>query len=634
MARVITKGEWCLLSCFSGELTPVSAFPFEIGSSETAHLRLPAEEGIFEKHCAILQAGKKKWLVKRNPNAGVLLDGVPFDQPVELAERTDYTLKVGAHLFLIRGDQNLMSWRQKIHVDRWILQNAQTGDMTGPFSFEGLGLEIAARDLDPEGVITTVDGAEKGFYLRDLMELIPQPDRKAVERSVAEAAGAEQAERSSADYGAPEIDVIRGEFTCPICWKRFDRKDVLWVARHPSLMGLDADLGEESMLRFRATNFNDRGLAFDAKGVVCSEKACPHCKRRLPPGFLELETFIFSIVGAPSAGKSYFLTSAIKQLEDVLPLKFQLALQDADAEGNATVSQMKARMFSDSENPADIYLDKTQPGGEMYETWERDGKQVRLPKPFTYMVSSFSNGNGPDAAPPVTLVFYDNAGEHFEPSLRSESSDEPEVQSTQHLASSSVIFFLFDPTSNVGFRKQLKGLDDPQLHDGKFTKLDRQDSILAEMRNRIKRELNIEAHKKIGVPIAVLVGKCDTWSHLLSNREQPFADPLAGSSLNIAATRENSRRVREFLLKTCPNIVAGAEAISEEVCYFPVSPIGHSPKEFTRKRIVGGEEREETLLGPVPGCVKPIFAEIPVLWALSKICPKLVPSSGDPPDGA
>ena len=110
------------------------------------------------------------------------------------------------------------------------------------------------------------------------------------------------------------IDSDSGEFTCPTCWLKFDRGDVMHVAVHDSLFG-DPLLGEEQMKRFHATRFNDRGQALDDYGIPCTEIACPHCRRTLPPGFFDEPHKIFSIVGAPQSGKSYYLTVLIKLLQ-------------------------------------------------------------------------------------------------------------------------------------------------------------------------------------------------------------------------------------------------------------------------------------------------------------------------------
>ena len=104
-----------------------------------------------------------------------------------------------------------------------------------------------------------------------------------------------------------------GLLTCPVCWLRFDTGDIMHVAMHDSLRG-DPVLGEDAQQRFLATRFNDRGQALDALGMPCTDMACPHCRRILPPGFTELKHHIVSIVGDQSAGKSYYLSVLLKTL--------------------------------------------------------------------------------------------------------------------------------------------------------------------------------------------------------------------------------------------------------------------------------------------------------------------------------
>ena len=69
------------------------------------------------------------------------------------------------------------------------------------------------------------------------------------------------------------------------------------------------------MLRFVPTEFNSKGQAMDAMGLPTTDVACPHCHRKLPPGFMDVTHHIFSIVGAPSAGKSYYLSVLVRQLQ-------------------------------------------------------------------------------------------------------------------------------------------------------------------------------------------------------------------------------------------------------------------------------------------------------------------------------
>ena len=201
-------------------------------------------------------------------------------------------------------------------------------------------------------------------------------------------------------------------------------------------------LGEEHMLRFLATRFNDRGQPLDAFGMAAPEHACPHCRRRLPPSFLDEPHHIFSVVGAPSSGKSYYLSVLVKILQSTLFKRFTATFRDASPSDNVVLNDMKTHLFSAS-TPEDAYLAKTELEGALYETLPRQGRQVRLPKPFVFRVSRKD-----DSDEGFSLVFYDNAGEHFEPGRN--SADSP---GAQHIALASGVFFLFDPPCNPEFRQ-------------------------------------------------------------------------------------------------------------------------------------------------------------------------------------
>src|SRR5258706_4671365 len=91
---------------------------------------------------------------------------------------------------------------------------------------------------------------------------------------------------------------------------------------------------------------------------------------------------------------------------------------------------------------------------------------VRLPRPFTFKLS------GRDPEREASIVYYDNAGEHFEPTRN--SADSP---GAQHIAAASGIFLLFDPLHNAEFRRRLSDVADPQLDP---RRLDHQDRSLAQ----------------------------------------------------------------------------------------------------------------------------------------------------------
>ena len=403
---------------------------------------------------------------------------------------------------------------------------------------------------------------------------------------------------------APLIDTEYGEFTCPVCWLKFDRGDAMNIAVHASLRG-DPILGEQHLQRFHATRFNDRGQALDAMGIPAPELACPHCRRKLPQGFLDEPHHIFSIVGAPSSGKSYYLSVLIKILPATLFQRYGITFRDADPTSNVILNQMKTQLFS-AATPEDAYLTKTELEGAMYEILPRLGRKVPLPKPFIFNLS-----NPRDQAQDFSVVFYDNAGEHFEPTRNSAESP-----GAQHIAAASGIFFLFDPLFNAEFKRRLAGLRDPQLE---FRRMDQQDVILAETEVRIKNLLGLDARQRIATPFAVIVGKSDTWRHLLG--DEPLASPARDGRLDSAAVARNSARVRTLLLGICPSIVANAEAISSDVMYFAASPLGSSPVEFTDARGVN-------LIGPDPQRLNPQHVEDATLWVLSRVAPGMVGTAG------
>ena len=398
------------------------------------------------------------------------------------------------------------------------------------------------------------------------------------------------------------INAEYGKYTCPACWLKFDRGDVLHISVHAALKG-DPVLGEEEMLRFSATRFSDSGKALDAMGLPVNDMSCPHCRRKLPPSFLDLPQHIFSIVGAPSSGKSYYLAVLVKMLQTSLYKNFNTSFFDADPSENIRLTEMKNKLFSASSS-AEASIAKTDLEGDMYLEIPRMGRLVRMPKPFVFNVAPTERQEET-----VSVVYYDNAGEHFEPTRNSAESP-----GAQHIASASAIFFIFDPTYNLEFRRRLVGHPDPQITDQRF---DQQDTLLAETNARVKNLLAIDFKQKITTPLAVIVNKMDVWQDLVGGRDK-FQNPVAPGKLDLSALDANSAIARNLLLDVAPQIVANAEAISSNVRYFPVSSFGCSPER------VGQDKAGRPIFSPNPEKLNPVLIEVPTLWVLSLIEPSLV----------
>ena len=161
---------------------------------------------------------------------------------------------------------------------------------------------------------------------------------------------------------------------------------------------------------------------------------------------------IISIVGDQSAGKSYYLSVLLKMLPTSLYDSFSVVFQDADPAGNALLNEMKQTLFG-AQTPEGARLVKTQLEGGMYVRLPRYGRMVALPKPFVYSVASSK-----DESNRCALIFYDNAGEHFQP-----GRDSAESPGAQHVASSSGIVFLFDPFNSPDFRREISDRRGPAV---------------------------------------------------------------------------------------------------------------------------------------------------------------------------
>ncbi len=117
---------------------------------------------------------------------------------------------------------------------------------------------------------------------------------------------------------------LRSRVTCPHCWKQFAPKDALYISQHPDLLN-DPRLGADHQQRFLPTRFTVDGAALDARGYACHALACPGCHLEVPRIMFEMHAEFFSILGAPSCGKTYFLASMTWQLRRTMPQFFRLA---------------------------------------------------------------------------------------------------------------------------------------------------------------------------------------------------------------------------------------------------------------------------------------------------------------------
>jgi hypothetical protein len=406
---------------------------------------------------------------------------------------------------------------------------------------------------------------------------------------------------------------LRTRITCPHCWVEFPPEEVLWISVHSDLHG-DPRLGQDEQQRFLPSRFNADGKALDVRGEACKDLACPHCHLSISWSLLEMKPLFISILGAPGSGKSYFLASMTWQLRQTLRDLFAVSFTDADPLSNQVLSEYEEKLFLNPQEDQIVYLPKTEMEGQLYQSVQYGERQVFYPRPFVFS-SQPLDGHVDYAKRRLlsrALCLYDNAGEHFLPG--GETSNSP----SKHLSLSEVLFYLFDPTQHPKFRSQCKGkTEDPQMGEHGWSH--RQDQVLMEAANRVRTHSGWSQNEKYGRPLVVIVTKFDAWRSLAPDLPMELSRIIRKvgptmSALDLKVLRQTSDVLRSLLMKYAREMVAAAEGFAEEVIYIPVSALGRGPEVIDASGMLGIRPRD----------VEPIWAEVPMLFALSRCTNGLV----------
>jgi hypothetical protein len=303
------------------------------------------------------------------------------------------------------------------------------------------------------------------------------------------------------------------------------------------------------------------------------------------------------------------------QLRQVLPRDFKVAFTDADPASNRILNECEESLFLHPEDsglvPLGSLIRKTELQGELYDTVAYGQQTVSYPRPFLFTMQPREGhpGGGP-ASLARMLCLYDNAGEHFQPGQDTTSSPV-----TRHLAQSRAVLFLFDPTQDPRFRTAARGAESGGSKQ-RAARLTRQETILNEAAARIRRHAGLSHGSKFDRPMIVVLSKLDEWAHLL-DREDGEPWRAQGNLTGVDAERieRTSNRLREILTHYCPETVAAAEAFAREITYIAVSSLGDRVE----------LDPNTGLPGIRPKNIRPHWVTVPLLYALSRVQPALIP---------
>ena len=434
----------------------------------------------------------------------------------------------------------------------------------------------------------------------------PIPDAAPTESKVASSSAAATPAAKSTDVFADPAPMASsfnwenntGNIICPHCWQRFKSEQLLYIASHPSLLG-DPILGADAMQRFAPIKFNARGQALDAMNYPTNETACPRCHLKIPMSIVDEKNLYFSLVGAPSSGKSYYLATLLNTLRRTLADQQNCTLLDVDPDMNRVLAHYEETIFRSARRREVAVLPKTQQTGDDFvNVVYLDNIPVHLPKPFVYELKFHT-----DDREDCNIIFYDNAGEQFEP-----GADNITNPGTRHLACSDGIIFIFDPLNDAIMRESCDR-NEPQIASEQH--IYDQTRLMSEMILRIRRHRNMAANDKCSIPLVIAVGKYDAWKNIFSRdiNAIPLWQYRPGklqSEWNQPMVMDISYNLRTLIMEFAPELINTAEGFFEQVILVPFSSFGCLSS-------VSGSGQ----IGVVPGDIKPVWAETPFLSLLA-----------------
>lgn len=426
------------------------------------------------------------------------------------------------------------------------------------------------------------------------------------------------------------------EVTCPNCWHRFPPESALYISGHSGLEGDPRLEDRKEKRRFVPTRFTPDGAAIDTMGTACRDLACTNCHLTVPRVLLERRSTLFlSIFGRPSSGKSYFLAAMMRQMKRTLPRLFGLGVTEPHPPSNRLAQAYENALFNHPNLDAFSDIPKTQEAGAAWYQTVRFGDEIRqYPRPMFFQIAPLAgHPNGGKAAQYArTLCLYDNAGESFEP-----GKDTPNNPVTQHMARSSGLFFMFDPTQEPLFLRACHGKTvDPQVEEnmrdrGQESVADPQHVILSNASQNVKKYLGREIAQPLDVPLFVIVTKFDAWKHMLGGElpdffvtpkaESPGGKMAAVSGLRLSVVEEVSRRIRELMRELAPEVLSATEQFSRHIYFVPSSATGCAPRVVDRDAHTGKPTYKFRV-----GDLAPQWVEVPLLWMLARHVPGLVPT--------
>lgn len=561
------KDQLYVYDCLTGKLRVSNGDFMAVGAGKQNTFRIKAEAdnaGVFAQRNGICKFFPHNQITDYSVN-GNRSNGIALIKP----ERFYLFVLSGGCFVAWYGDEDSRPDFATFDADSWYIYNPGTGEWSEEMDFCSLLKQCKKYD---DSMLATFYGIDRNaFRATDLAEVADFLMKKEGEKIKGPAAS----KLKSTGY------------CCAFCYHQFSSEQAKAIATHSLLQG-DPILGERCMKRYIPTEYTTDGKPIDEMGSVSHEYACPVCHHKLPPFYERTKHHRIAIVGSATAGKTYYMTALVQQLERELPRYFGIPFRDADPEQNAALNNMRIRVFY-SNTPQEFNEGHKLLAPRLRSTvWHQD-EYADMPRPFIYAFNR-------DSASHTLVLYHTNAS--------CDGKDDKNI--LQHAES---IFYLLDPTQEPALAEIIKE-SHPEVSTFCTRHICKQSLILTDIEIHLRKTLNLPPGTKTDKPLAIIIAKSDLWQDLLG--PEPLHPIVRNNTLKHNNIKANSNRLRDFLFRLTPEICTSAESISDKVSYFAVSSFGTIPEE------IEDELTGTSYIAPIGGKLTPAHVTDPVLWALSQ----------------
>lgn len=302
-------------------------------------------------------------------------------------------------------------------------------------------------------------------------------------------------------------------------------------------------------------------------------RLCPVCHNPIPQEAEGGNNRIFVVIGEKGSGRSHYISVLINQLKNSFAPEFNVTISPA--------SDRTALKYREH------YYKRLYEEGRKLPPTGTDGNNKDFKEPMIFYIK-FSEK---DCSENATLVFFDTGAEEADGGLREMGFD-------SFLSCASGIIYLVDPLRIPYVNRRIRAGNIPGPYDGIGTSL----SAASDM---IRADTGIPFDRKISIPLAVVLTKCDVLLKSPENDEEEKI--LLDISSSVRRPRERGKvdwdnfmqmdaELGEYMRRAVSEDYIDAINRFEKRCFFAVSALGCNPEGDALNRGISPFRVEDPLI--------------------------------------